>query len=1028
MKMRRLVSWCALLMLACPAMWGQATSTSKQSAAVVFWEEGFPASDSEAPSRETLARALPQARFASAAELSVALNAEHGLLVLPYGSTFPESAWPAIQSFLQRGGNLLVLGGRPFLRAAYSDGGKWKLRDESVRFTRELYINDYRETHGSEGLTFAANPEWPVGIERLAWKRAWSPIIRLSVKDVYPRQGSAGSLDARLDTLVWGDKSKMHLAAPVIQIDHLQYAYQGSRWIFVQCELGAGFYQSSQAAGTIAKLAAQASRGSEDLSLRPQLPLFTQDETLRFHLSFPSRGTGKRSVKVSIIPEDAPARKVEQAFDEPQSSELAMPAVKTKGFHVVEASFFEDGRLVRVYHSGFWIRDEAYLRSGPKLSVNSDYFELDGKPLPVIGTTYMSSEVQRLYFSEPNAYVWDRDFAQISGLGLNMIRTGWWTDWASVTSQNAEVTDEALRSMEALLMSARRHNLPVQFTFFAFLPDVLGGENPYMDPIAVERQKRFVVSVVERFKDVPFLAYDLINEPSFSQYTWRTRPNGDHFELSEWNSWLNKKYPDRAKLMDDWNMPNGDGGLPVPSEQEFQVRGEYTGHNSLKIYDFYRFAQDEFTGWVGGLRNAIRATGSQQLITVGQDDGGVAERLSPAFFESQVDFTTNHTWWLNNELLWCSLSAKQAGKPMLIQETGLQRELTLNERGRRSDENEAALFERKLTTSFAQGTGALEWLWNINAYMSEDNEVPIGAVRVDGTVRPEGQVLSDMAHFVTSIREQFSGARQPDIAIVTSQELQYSVLNPAANLAQQRAVRALVYGARLPAYLVAENQLARLGTPKLVILPSPQAISAEGWAALLGYVRGGGSLLVSGALNRDEHWHSVDRRAELGIKGHAEPITFSEHSVNVGSGKKSLHFDLQAQNLLEWLHFEDGKSLQTITLGKGKLYWVDVPMELSEDLDSIAAIYSSVADMAHLKRPFTPADGMSSGIMVYPQRLAQGTLYLIASEEAEAQAVSLRDSESNALIEFMLPAQRSAMVLVRKSDGKVVAQYGVPSH
>jgi len=74
-----------------------------------------------------------------------------------------------------------------------------------------------------------------------------------------------------------------------------------------------------------------------------------------------------------------------------------------------------------IYRSGFWIRDLEYLKPGPKVSVNKDYFEIDGKPLAVIGTTYMSSEVQRLYFEHPNAYVWDQDLAQISSAGLNMI-------------------------------------------------------------------------------------------------------------------------------------------------------------------------------------------------------------------------------------------------------------------------------------------------------------------------------------------------------------------------------------------------------------------------------------------------------------------------------------------------------------------------------------------------------------------------------------------------------------------------------
>ena len=32
------------------------------------------------------------------------------------------------------------------------------------------------------------------------------------------------------------------------------------------------------------------------------------------------------------------------------------------------------------------------------------------------------------------------------------------------------------------------------------------------------------------------------------------------------------------------------------------------------------------------MRDAVRATGSQQLVTVGQDEGGIQDRLSPAYW------------------------------------------------------------------------------------------------------------------------------------------------------------------------------------------------------------------------------------------------------------------------------------------------------------------------------------------------------------------------------------------------------------
>ena len=53
--------------------------------------------------------------------------------------------------------------------------------------------------------------------------------------------------------------------------------------------------------------------------------------------------------------------------------------------------------------------------------------------------------------------------------------------------------------------------------------------NPYLDPNAVRVEQAYVRSVVERFKDVPWLSWDLINEPSFSN------PRLDlPWQLAEW--------------------------------------------------------------------------------------------------------------------------------------------------------------------------------------------------------------------------------------------------------------------------------------------------------------------------------------------------------------------------------------------------------------------------------------------------------------------------------------------------------------
>ena len=97
---------------------GAAARATEGPSVLVFSEPGFPAADSAPPTEAQLAKLLPEAERVRARQLASRLaRLTTRLLVLPYGSAFPEASWPDIQRFLRRGGNLLVIGGRPFTRA-----------------------------------------------------------------------------------------------------------------------------------------------------------------------------------------------------------------------------------------------------------------------------------------------------------------------------------------------------------------------------------------------------------------------------------------------------------------------------------------------------------------------------------------------------------------------------------------------------------------------------------------------------------------------------------------------------------------------------------------------------------------------------------------------------------------------------------------------------------------------------------------------------------------------------------------------
>lgn len=996
---------------------------------VIFQESGFPAADTSAPSRSDLENLLPGSRFTNAQELAHALSGPTTrLLVLPYGSAYPEADWDSIYAYLNRGGNLLVLGGRPFSRAAYHDDAGWHLRAYSVRAMIPLRIDQYQETSGSAGEVFETNPDVVTKLSAFDWKGAFSPILHLTDSDIYPRQGSAGRIDSRLDTLAWGTQDGRRMSAPALQIDHVRDDFTGGRWVFLSADLAQEFYSDGQSKKIIPALAAAALRGSEEFIAAPVLPLYLPGEPIEIDVRWIGESSPNIPLKarITISSENSPNGKAVQTVEVPAIQPVLFPPPTSRGFHTIEAELYEGSTLRAVYHSAFWIRDEDYLRSGPKLTVDRDYFQVDGRPLAVVGTTYMSSEVQRLYFDHPNAYVWNRDMAQIHSAGLNMLRTGWWTGWDKVCDEEGRPYERALRTLEAYLMTARRNGLPVQFNFFAFLPDSLGGENSYLDPQTVRRQTNLISTVTARFHDVPFVAWDLINEPSFSEHTWQMRPNGDSFELNAWNAWLDARYPDRAVLADDWGLPSISPSetLPVPREEEFEPRGMYSGFNSLKLYDFYLFAQETFAGWVKHLEAAIRATGSQQLVTVGQDEGGYNDRLSPAFFGPYVSFSANHSWWVNDGLLWDSLVAKQPGLAMLIQETGLQRELTLDEITRRTQESEGGLFERKVAMSFVEGSGAIEWLWNSNDYMTEGNEVPIGALRADGTEKLVATALRGFAKFSRQASSYLSGPQLPPVTVVTSQAAQFSAIQDLQVEAQRKSVRALCYGARVSASILAENEIARLGSPKLVILPSAQALADSTWQALLDYVSAGGNLLVTGPVERDPHWHPAARAASVKLDAHAEALTAHAAEIRISGETIPFSFDQPAQSWLEELRMTGGDSFASIPYGRGHIYWAAYPVELAQGTMPAMRLYAAVLNQAGITPEFELKTAVSSGVLIYPTVLKNAVLYVIESESDRDENIDLRDKTTGGKIKLTLASQHAALALLRKSDGAIIARYG----
>ncbi len=1019
-----------------------------QASTVAFVESGFPAVDSLSISQAALLQGFVGARVVGVAGLGGALDDQGTkLLVLAYGSAYPEDAWPAILRFLERGGNLIVLGGKPFTRAVYREGAGWRVRDESLAASRELLISGYQETQGSELLKFASNRDIQPQQEAFSWRRAFSPVIRLSEEPLEPAVlGTSGYPDAEISALGWGTKDGRKMAAPAVVVDHEHHRFAGGRWVLLTCEPEPGAFADSK---LLNQLGALALRKHDRFTLRPRVPLYLPGEPVELKLEMGDGAGAEPGDELEVeVHSDEPGKVWKKRIAADESTPLTLTPEESgagKGLHVVDGTLLRGGKPIWRYHSGYWIRDWQYLLSGPRLTTGKDYFELNGKTLPVVGTTYMASDVDRQYLSLPNAYIWDQDMAAIQEAGINMIRSGMWCGWKGLTGADGAFTEDALRSIEAFLMTARRHELPVQFTLFAFLPESFGGDHPYLDPVSLEAQDRYVRSISERFHALPFLAWDLINEPSANGNIWRTLPQRNPHELGAWKRWLKARYPDEGALRLGWDEPENSAGrqgqtlttaktsaaadalYALPAAADFDADGARSGANPLKVYDYFLFTQSFFADWASRQRGTIRATGSAQGITVGQDEGGTYGRVSPAFFLPAVDFTSIHTWWDWDAILWASLAAKMPGKPMLVQEMGEQRRLMQDGSLRFDAKEEALELERKMALAFVRGAGGIEWVWDVNARMANDNEITIGAIRPDGTWKPEAEVLAGFARFAKDAAPWLDETAEPEITIVPSQELQYSVFNGIAVAAQKQSVRALAYLDHSPARMLPENELAELGNPKLVILEAPQALSEGGWQQLRKYAEGGGTLLITGPVNRDEHWRKVDRFAELGVRGTVIPLATRQSELVLPDGQSTIEVSFGAtaqQAPFETIRFEDHSSVKVVRVGKGTIVWTADPVEFADGAEASAKLYAFAMRLAGVELPFRAIRPLSSGVAAIPTVLKNAVLYSFASDSFRDEPIDLVDAGTGTRIRFTLRAQHGALLLIRKGDGKVVASYG----
>ncbi len=747
------------------------------------------------------------------------------VFVTSYGSAFPKDAWPALLAYLRAGGNWVNLGGVPCAVPVVWDAGAWRAEARTTEYHRRLGFTLGCAVDAGSVKAWRANEALPWTSGLLGHFRArtvWELYYRLSsVADTPGESGSAGPMEAVVQPLVTGyDGDRRAVAAPFVMLDWLGGEFAGGRWVFATLD------GSLDEPLVLRALQDAASLGMRHLEVRPSYACYREGERPALAISYrgapraaaPSLEAGCR-VGVfdargrALARLDVPVRgSGAEAKADGVDLGGALPARLDPGLYRVEATLTVPGERPFEMRAttGFWVWDDALLAAGTPLVAGQHGFTRSGEPYPVTGTTYMASDVHRKFLLLPNPWLWDRDFAEMKRAGVNLVRTGIWTGWKVLMPRSGEFREDALRALDAWLLTARRYDIPVIFTLFAFLPETWGGENAYLDPAAVEAQQAFVSAIASRYARMNDLLWDLINEPSFcnAAHLWSCRPNGDRFERAAWEAWLAGRYPSAADR----------DGLELPSLDDFKPG---SGGADRRVREYRLFAQATFPRWVAEMREALRASGNpRQLVTVGQDEAGTNDSPNNLFaVADSVDFTCLHNWWLNDALVWDNVMTTAPGKMNLVEETGVMfsgRPAGIEPGWEQYARN---LLERKMALSVAQTAGFVEWVWNSNCYMPSDNEAAIGLLRADGTAKPELEPLIGIARFAAEARRHLVGREVEPVLLVVPHADMFGTRNTATD-ATKAAVRALVYGCRVGVSAISEYALAPAQpAPRVAVVP-----------------------------------------------------------------------------------------------------------------------------------------------------------------------------------------------------------------
>ena len=719
---------------------------------------------------------------------------------------------------------------------------------------------------------------------------------------------------------------------------------------------------------------------------------------------------------------------------EPLATELRDVAVQAGGTVRIDAVFDEfdrSGDLYRVVArleeagepidemvTGFVVEQTDVVRAGPPLRFKGNYFTLHDRPVFLFG----SDTYSRTYKTAcENPWTWSQELAAARDIGLNLYEN------LQYTNPGHRMDDSDWRSFFAMNQLVQRHGL-------VFMPGMLIGHNVAIGDEELARQSALCAAYAQRFADTPGLLYYI---------------NGDYrMDLDKrpeeirrlWNAWVASRYSTTADLRAAWGKVAGDLelgelGFPPPNSGRW---------DDVAAVDRLRFQNWLTRRWnvahVAAMRQHDQAhpitseyyqypfAGMDLVMTIdGQDVSNIG------YFDRPVEDISQ----LPLKIAFNDLRAR--GKGVSLGEYGVKTHPAWTvENGAthyhivRTEEEQKQLF--MAVAHYGLGLG----LSKVQNWCLRDAQTRVFPW---GMFYPNQLIRKDMAyvHRNQSMIWRHFRPRYEALRLMVCLPNQMRLGND-EGLGREVAYRTFddLLSLHYPFGTIDDHHLEQI--PKetqVMVLPCPFAMRDESFGRLLDWVRGGGTLIVTGdfSYDADRQRTRIDRLVEL-----AGVEYVGENYVNVqrdqgsdvevafglpGLGRESLRPCVQIRPVRAEVFGKTSEGQAVLVrngLGKGTSWFLTDPVQLdtSEEAPGVRRrILRAILDSSDLQRPVTVTPD-ADWLHVMEQPTERGRVHVVYNTKLESGTESVRLESAAGRVELRTRNRWPALAAVLDS-GKVVA-------